>query len=137
MMKPSNIVCENCNRRIGKLEKLRKYNGHQVCPKCYNVLALGHPAKVRTQLKLATYAWLRWPAILLGSVGVLGILSIKLKALAAISAFFNMPSIGYCYVITTGAVILFGISVVFKQPKNSPRTAKVVPSNIHHSWRGL
>jgi len=33
------VACDNCDRRIGKLENLYRFNGHQVCLECHTRLA--------------------------------------------------------------------------------------------------
>lgn len=58
------------------------------------------------------YGWVRLPAILLGGIGVLGILMCHLESVARIFSFLRMPPELYCYLITAGALILFGISLI-------------------------
>ncbi len=85
----------------------------------------------RKTLKVATHRWLRWPAVLMGSIGLWGILNDKLGRVAEISGMFRLPAIGYCYVIISGAVILFAISVFYKEQ----RTMKIDHPEKPQSWR--
>lgn len=89
----------------------------------------------KTTLKVETYRWLRWPAILLAGVGVWGILAAKLNMAAKVGELFNLPPIDCCYFITAGAAVLLGISLFYRQPQKEHHETHPADSESHRYWR--
>lgn len=85
----------------------------------------------KKQRQQTDYRWLRWPSLLLGGMGVWGILYAKLNVVAEYSALFNLPSLRYCWVITAGAAILFGLSRI-----SGKRRGTALETAGPQSWRG-
>jgi hypothetical protein len=83
------------------------------------------------------YGWVRNPAILLGCIGVLGILIHRVGSIAAVFSFLNMPPEAMCYLITIGASILFGISMICEKSEKEIGPATTVPLQIEQNWRSV
>ncbi|MHC4553048.1 MAG: hypothetical protein ACYSUT_09850 [Planctomycetota bacterium] len=81
---------------------------------------------------IADYQWLRWPSVLMGSVGVWGIGNAKLEVVAAYSGVFNLPPLAYCYAITGFAAVLFCIAIFYRQTRHTEASGKTG----RRQWRG-
>lgn len=135
-MKHEITVCERCNRSIGHVEQQRELENHTLCLPCYDMLTQGTPAGFIT-VRCTPYAWLKFPAILMGVVGLSGILAHKFETVAAKLSFLNMPPQGSCYLITAGAIILLGISILYKQSKREIIFAQGNCLETEENWRSV
>lgn len=83
------------------------------------------------------YGWVRIPAILLGGVGVLGILMFHLESAARLFSFLRMPPELYCYLITIGASLLFGISLIRHTTEKVIHPAAAKKTSLPTHWRSV
>lgn len=103
-------------------------------PICEKILMDSQPTIRPVIVKDATYAWLRIPAVLLGSIGLLGILSVKFQA-ASMLSFFRMPSVGMCCLIVAGAALLLVLSITVVKETKKNDVVQAIPERLHESWR--
>ncbi|MBC8392812.1 MAG: hypothetical protein H8E17_09655 [Deltaproteobacteria bacterium] len=129
-------ICENCNREMGSPQKPRRYDRHLVCPTCYTILMDSETKIHLVVIKDAIYAWLRIPAVLLGSIGLLGILAVQFESVGFWLSYFRMPSVNVCYLIAavTGMVFVLSFTVVKKSERNDVIVG-TISRHLHESWR--
>ena len=83
------------------------------------------------------YGWVRIPAIIVGCIGILGILGHRIEPAGTLISLFNMPREAICYVITAGAAILFGISMICKKSDREINLHQATPLQIRQNWRSM
>lgn len=89
------------------------------------------------KVRYALYGWLKIPSLLLAAIGLLGILMAHSEAVATQLSFLNMPPAGRCYLIVAGAMILLGISIIYRQSKEKVAFDRNVPLEIEERWRSM
>jgi hypothetical protein len=119
------------------VEQSRDYDGHTVCLRCHETLTRNAPVTAFVKVTYAPYAWLKFPAILLGVVGLLGILIDTVQTVAVKCSLLNMPPRGSCYLITAGAIILLGIAILYKHSKEEIAFDQRTPQQPDENWRSV
>ena len=89
------------------------------------------------KVKDSPYGYMRIPAILFGCIGILGILTCKVEAFAIKFSFLNLPEEWACYLITIGALVLFGTSMIYKQSEKEIDYDGNVSMQLQENWRSM
>ncbi len=91
----------------------------------------------RIRVSDAPYGWLRLPAGVIGAVGLLGIVIHHVESAAAMFWFLRMPQEVRCYLITAGAAILFGLSLVGRRRERKIRRTDETAMPVRTRWRSV
>lgn len=93
--------------------------------------------KARIQCCYRPYGWLRIPSMLLVCVGVLGILSSRVEAVAEALSFLNTPPEIASYGVVLGAFLLFGFSLISQRRQTEITVGTSAAEAGREHWRSI